>query len=190
MPGGFTAGQRVSVFDIGGKAKIGQLICYEDIVAGMPRYTTQAGAEVLLNILNDAWYGNTAAPYQHQALALWRAIENRRYLLRGSNSGVTSIIDAAGRVVAEGGLFTAEVVSGTVPRLQMMTFYTRYGDVFAWLTVAPRWRCSSHGAGRTVRVPSKRTSAPGRFWLTGRLAGTARRAACADRRRSGRAWPA
>ncbi len=136
VPGGFTPGDRVSVFDIGGKAKIGQLICYEDISAGMPRYTTQAGAEVLLNILNDAWYGNTVAPYQHQALALWRAIENRRYLLRGSNSGVTSIIDAAGRIVAEGGLFTSEVVIGTVPRLQLMSFYTRYGDVFAWLTVA------------------------------------------------------
>jgi apolipoprotein N-acyltransferase len=91
---------------------------------------------MLLNILNDAWYGNTAAPYQHQALALWRAIENRRYLLRGSNSGVTSIIDAGGRVVAEGGLFTAEVVSGQVPRLHLSTFYTHYGNVFAWLVVA------------------------------------------------------
>jgi len=135
IPSGFTPGAQESVFDIDGKAKIGQLICYEDIVAGMPRYTTLAGADILLNILNDAWYGNTIAPYQHQALALWRAIENRRYLLRGSNSGVTSIIDAAGRIVAEGGLFTAEVVSGTVPRLQLMTFYTRYGDVFAWCIV-------------------------------------------------------
>jgi apolipoprotein N-acyltransferase len=111
------------------------LICYEDLLASMSRHATQAGADVLLNILNDAWYGNTAAPYQHQALALWRAIENRRYLLRGSNSGVTSIIDAAGRVVAEGGLFTAEVVSAAVPRLRLTTFYTRYGDVFAWLVL-------------------------------------------------------
>jgi apolipoprotein N-acyltransferase len=134
--GGFTAGTTVSVFDVGGKVKVGQLICYEDLIAGMSRHATQAGAEVLLNILNDAWYGNTAGPYQHQALALWRAIENRRYLLRGSNSGVTSIIDAAGRVVVEGGLFTAEVVSGTVPRLQLATFYTRYGDVFVWVVVA------------------------------------------------------
>jgi len=133
---GFRPGEQVSVFDIDGKARIGQLICYEDIVAGMPRYTTEAGADILLNILNDAWYGDTAAPYQHQALALWRAIENRRYLLRGSNSGVTSIIDAAGRIVAEAGLFTSEVVTGTVPRLQLMTFYTRYGDVFAWTVAA------------------------------------------------------
>jgi apolipoprotein N-acyltransferase len=204
--GGFTAGQRVSVFDLGGKAKIGQLICYEDIVAGMPRYTTQAGAEILLNILNDAWYGDSAAPYQHQALALWRAIENRRYLLRGSNSGVTSIIDAAGRVVAEGGLFTAEVVSGTVPRLQMMTFYTRFGDVFAWLVVigallllarswrlARRSRLSNLAARSDQPCPEprrrgeraiERTPAAG---LSGRLAGTARRAACGDPRRSGRA---
>ncbi len=134
--GSFTAGRRVSIFDAGGRLKIGQLICYEDLLASMPRQATQAGAEVLLNILNDAWYGNTAAPYQHQALALWRAIENRRYLLRGSNSGVTSIIDAAGRVVAEGGLFRPEVVTGSVRRLQLTTFYTRFGNVFAWCVVA------------------------------------------------------
>lgn len=134
--GSFTAGTGVSVFKVPGKIKIGQLICYEDLLAGMSRGATRAGADVLLNILNDAWYGNTAAPYQHQALALWRAIENRRYLLRDSNSGVTSIIDAAGRVVAEGKLFSAEVITGTVPRLQITTFYTRFGDVFAWGIVA------------------------------------------------------
>jgi apolipoprotein N-acyltransferase len=134
--GRYAAGDRVAVFDVGGKLKVGQLICYEDLVADMPRRSTQAGAEVLLNILNDAWYGDTAAPYQHQALALWRAIENRRYLLRGSNSGVTSIIDAAGRVVAEGGLFREAVVSAPVPRLRITSFYTRFGDVFGWMVVA------------------------------------------------------
>jgi apolipoprotein N-acyltransferase len=139
--GSFTAGTGVAVFDIPGKARIGPLICYEDLLASMSRQATQAGAEVLLNILNDAWYGNTAAPYQHQALALWRAIENRRYLLRGSNSGVTSIIDPVGRIVAEGQLFSAEVVSGTVQRLRLTTFYTRYGDAFAWLVtgIAAVW---------------------------------------------------
>src|SRR5207249_628649 len=134
--GGFTAGTGVSLLHIPGKATIGPLICYEDLLAGLPRAATQAGAEVLLNILNDAWYGNTAAPYQHQALALWRAIENRRFLLRGSNSGVTSIIDAAGRIVGEAGLFRPEVLTRTVPRLHLTTFYTRFGDVFAWLVTA------------------------------------------------------
>jgi len=134
--GGFTAGHEVAVFDIAGKAKVGQLICYEDIVTSMPRSTTQAGAELLVTILNDAWYGNTAAPYQHQALALWRTVENRRYLLRGSNSGVTSIIDAAGRVVDEGPLFQSQVIQADIPRLTMQTFYTRFGDVFGWSVVA------------------------------------------------------
>jgi apolipoprotein N-acyltransferase len=134
--GEFTAGRGTTLFTIPGKATIGPLICYEDLLAHMSRHATQAGAEVLLNILNDAWYGNTAAPYQHQALALWRAIENRRYLLRGSNSGVTSMIDAAGRVVAEAGLFRPEVVTGRVPRLHLATFYTRFGDVFGWSVVA------------------------------------------------------
>jgi apolipoprotein N-acyltransferase len=134
--GGLTAGSGVAVFNVPGKVRVGQLICYEDLLASMSRRATAAGAEVLLNILNDAWYGDTVAPYQHQALALWRAIENRRYLLRGSNSGVTSVIDAAGRVVAEGRLFDAEVVRGTVRRLQVKTFYTRCGDVFAWTVVA------------------------------------------------------
>jgi apolipoprotein N-acyltransferase len=150
--GGFTAGTGVSLLRIPGTVTIGPLICYEDLLARLPRAATQAGAEVLLNILNDAWYGNTAAPHQHQALALWRAIENRRYLLRGSNSGVTSIIDAAGRVVAQGGLFRPEVVSGMVPRLQLQTFYTRFGDVFAWSVVVAAagllWRSRRHAARR------------------------------------------
>jgi apolipoprotein N-acyltransferase len=132
----FRAGEGTHVFEVPGKYRFAPLICYEDLVASMSRNATAAGAQFLLNILNDAWYGNTAAPYEHQALALWRTVENRRFLLRGSNSGVTSIIDAAGRVVAEGGLFTAEVVSGEVALMEMQTFYTHFGDVFAWFVVA------------------------------------------------------
>lgn len=131
--GKLTAGREVRLFDIAGKGRVGQLICFEDIVASMPRETTRAGADVLVTILNDAWYGDSAAPYQHQALALWRTVENRRFLLRGSNTGVTSILDAAGRVVAQGGLFTEEVVLGEVRRLSGETLYTRFGDWFAWL---------------------------------------------------------
>lgn len=132
----FKAGTGTQVFSVADKYTYAPMICYEDLISGMSRRATAAGAQFLVNILNDAWYGNTAAPYEHQALALWRTVENRRYLLRGSNSGVTSIIDAAGRVVAEGGLFTAEVISGQVHLMSMETFYTRYGDVFAWLVVA------------------------------------------------------
>jgi apolipoprotein N-acyltransferase len=161
--GHFTAGSGVRIFEIeskAGRARVGQLICFEDIVSDMPRHTTQAGAEILATILNDAWYGDTAAPYQHQALALWRSVENRRYLLRGSNSGVTSIIDAAGRVVAQGGLFTAEVVSGAVHRLQIRTVYTRIGDAFAWIIVIATaivvWRGPGRGKSTTPRDSTPR----------------------------------
>lgn len=132
---GFTPGSGVRVWEIGDKLKIGPLICYEDIITSMPRDTTLAGAEVLLTILNDAWYGESAAPIQHQALAIWRTVENRRYLLRGSNTGVTAIIDPAGRIVAQGGLFTTEVVKAAIHPMREMTFYTRFGDVFAWAVV-------------------------------------------------------
>jgi apolipoprotein N-acyltransferase len=151
--GGFTPGTGVSVFDVPGKVRVGQLICYEDLLASMSRHATQAGAEVLLNILNDAWYGNTAAPYQHQALALWRAVENRRYLLRCSNSGVTSIIDAAGRVIAEGALFRPEVITGNVRRLHLETFYTRFGDIFAWGVVAAALVLLWRGSGSSADSP-------------------------------------
>lgn len=128
--GRFTAGKSVRVFDLLGKGRIGQLICFEDIVGSMPRWTSLAGAEVLVTILNDAWYGNSSAPYQHQALAIWRSIENRRFLLRGSNTGVTSIVDAAGRVVRQGGLFTEEVIVGEARRLHIRSLYTILGDWF------------------------------------------------------------
>lgn len=140
----FKAGQDVKVFTLG-DVRIGALICYEDIVDDMPRATTNAGAEVLATILNDAWYGYSPAAHQHQALALWRTIENRRYLLRGSNTGVTSIIDAAGRVLDEGGLFTEEVIVGDVARLRIPTVYGRIGNAFAWTitTIAGLWLLAS-----------------------------------------------
>ncbi|GIW44642.1 MAG: apolipoprotein N-acyltransferase [Candidatus Binatia bacterium] len=126
--GRMTAGRSERVFVLDNGARIGQLICFEDIVGDMPRKTTLAGANVLVTILNDAWYGRSVAPYQHQALAVWRAVENRRYLLRGSNTGVTSIVDAAGRVQVEGSLFTEEVVRGEAKLLDGNTVYGRVGD--------------------------------------------------------------
>ncbi len=127
--GRMTAGRSERVFPLDNGARVGQLICFEDIVGDMPRKTTLAGANVLVTILNDAWYGRSAAPYQHQALAVWRAVENRRFLLRGSNTGVTSIVDAAGRVQKQGGLFTEEIVVGEAKLLHERTLYGRVGDV-------------------------------------------------------------
>jgi apolipoprotein N-acyltransferase len=114
---------------------LGPLICYEDVVIGIPRAMTRAGAQILFNILNDAWFGDTAGPHEHLQLALWRAVENRRYLLRSSNSGITSVVDPLGRITAQLPTFREDVLVATVQPLSLMSFYTRYGDLFAWLLV-------------------------------------------------------
>jgi len=156
--GDFTAGRGIQTFRLPG-VTLGPLICYEDVVTGIPRKMTLAGAQVLFNILNDAWFGDSAGPHEHQALALWRAVENRRYLLRASNSGVTSIIDPLGRVVDELGTFREGVLVGTVHPLDLMTFYTRYGDVFAWGAVA--------ATGALLLLAERRKSRRARDWGAG-----------------------
>jgi apolipoprotein N-acyltransferase len=133
--GDFTPGRRTVTLDVPGLVRIAPLICYEDVPPGIARAMTQHGAEALLTLFNDAWFGRSAAPYQHEALALWRAIENRRYFLRAGNAGVTGVIDPFGRSLGRLGLFTEEVLEAEIRPLRMQTFYTRYGDVFGWAVV-------------------------------------------------------
>jgi apolipoprotein N-acyltransferase len=134
--GDFTPGERAVTLDVPGKVRVAPLVCYEDLPAGIARRMTQTGAEALLTIFNDAWFGPSVAPYQHEALALFRAIENRRYFLRVGNAGVTGVIDPLGRVVARLGQFTEEVLETEIRPLQLSTFYTRHGDVFGWAVTA------------------------------------------------------
>ncbi|MGO8815047.1 MAG: apolipoprotein N-acyltransferase [Terriglobia bacterium] len=115
---------------------IGVFICYEAIIPQLARKLVANGAGVLVNISNDAWYGDTAAAYQHLEMARLRAIENHRYLLRATNNGLTALIDPYGRVREQ------------IPRYQRLampvrfdyetreTFYSARGDVFAWLCAA------------------------------------------------------
>lgn len=133
--GDFTAGNRMVTLDVPGKLRIAPLICYEDVPVSMARDMTRAGAEVLLTMFNDAWFGNSVAPYQHEALALWRAIENRRYFLRVGNAGVTGLVDPFGRVLNRLGMFTGETMVAEVRPLHITSFYTRFGNVFGWTVV-------------------------------------------------------
>lgn len=133
--GDFSAGARPVTLDVPGRVRIAPLVCYEDLPAGIARGMTQMGAEALLTIFNDAWFGRSVAPYQHEALALFRAIENRRYFIRVGNAGVSAVIDPLGRVVGRLGQFSEEVLETEIRPLQLSTFYTRYGDVFGWTMV-------------------------------------------------------
>lgn len=107
-------------------------ICYEAIFPALVRGFTVRGADLLVNMTNDAWYGRTSAPYQHLAMAAFRAVENGKYLVRVANTGITAVVDPRGRVLEPTPLFERTVLVRDVPLLPGSTFYSRHGDVFAW----------------------------------------------------------
>ena len=111
--------------------RIGGFICYEAIFPSLVRRFAAGGAELLVNVTNDAWYGTTSAPHQHLAMAAFRAIENRRFLVRAANTGITAVVDPRGRVLEPTRLFDTTVLVREVPFVAETTFYTRHGNVFA-----------------------------------------------------------
>lgn len=141
---------------------VGATISYEIYFPNEVRGFILRGADLLANITNDAWYGRTAAPYQHLAMAVFRAVENRAYLVRAANTGVSAIIAPDGRIVDQSKIFTEAILTGEVrlrPRAAFLTPYTRYGDVFAWIAlagaaVAP----GALAAARRLRGPTDRKS--------------------------------
>jgi apolipoprotein N-acyltransferase len=135
--GDFQAGREVVPLDVPGVGRFAPLNCYEDIRAPIARHATlEGGAEVLFAVANDGWFGDTMAPFQHEALALWRAVENRRYLVRVTNTGVTDVIDPAGRVALRLPVFQPASIVAEVRMLRMLSPYTRIGDAFAWVVTA------------------------------------------------------
>ena len=111
----------------------GVLICYEDIFPGLARAAVERGATSLINITNDAWYGTSSAPYQHLELARWRAIEFRVPLIRAANTGISSIFDAIGKSCGTIPLEQSGFLVCSVHPFRILTFYAKWGDLFAWL---------------------------------------------------------
>ncbi len=131
--GDFGLGQRATVFDLNG-SRLGVSICYEIIFPDLVRLPVKNGAEYLVNITNDAWFGKSAASYQHISMASLRAVENRTPIVRAANTGISGIIDATGEIRNTTELFTREfVVSEIAPNKGPRTFYSQYGDVFSYL---------------------------------------------------------
>ena len=135
--GDFTPGDELDLFVIPEKgAKIAPIICYEDIIPSFSRQFVDNGANLIVNITNDAWFGKTIAPYQHLLISIPRAVETRKYLLRSTNTGISAIIDPVGRVVAETGNFVQTNLQGEVALMNgPKTLYTRIGDVFPLATL-------------------------------------------------------
>jgi apolipoprotein N-acyltransferase len=113
------------------KGDLGLQICYEIIFPDLSRAMVNNGAKLLLNITNDAWFGTTSAAYQHFAMAVFRAVENKRTLARSANTGISGFVDPAGRILATTPLYEEKVLTRSVPILKETTVYTRYGDIFA-----------------------------------------------------------
>jgi apolipoprotein N-acyltransferase len=115
-----------------GNHNLGIFICYEAVFPEEVREFANNGAEVFINISDDAWFGRSGAPEQHLNQARMRAIENRRWLLRSTNNGITAVIDPLGRVLVSAERDQRVALNAPYAGIRDTTFYTRRGDVFAW----------------------------------------------------------
>jgi apolipoprotein N-acyltransferase len=116
---------------------IAMLICYEDILPSFTNKVVRAEhPELLVNMTNDAWFGDTSEPWEHLALAQLRAVEHRRYLVRSTNSGVSAFVDPVGRVMLHTGTFKAESADAIVHFMNGSTVYEKIGDTFWYLLAA------------------------------------------------------
>jgi apolipoprotein N-acyltransferase len=134
---GFTPGGGPVAFQLSRGVRAGPLICYEDLMPDLARkMVSEAHANFLVNMTNDAWYGKSVGPWQHLWLAQSRAIETRRSLLRVTNTGVTSLVNAKGELVQTLPMFSAGAMQTDVDILTGETYYVRFGDWFAWSLTA------------------------------------------------------
>lgn len=146
----FSPGTEYTLFHIP-QGEFGVLICFESIFPQLVRRFVVDGADFLVNITNDAWFGRTSSPYQHAQIAVFRAVENRIGIARCANTGVSMIIDPYGRIKENTDIFVRQNLIGNVSLRKTETFYTRHGDLFsklclgvalgwlAWALVRRRW---------------------------------------------------
>ncbi|MGV8059356.1 MAG: apolipoprotein N-acyltransferase [Smithellaceae bacterium] len=126
--GDFTAGNGYHPLTMDNK-KIGILICYEGILPSAARSYKKEGAELLVNITNDAWFGATSAPFQHFSMTVLRAVETRLYLVRAANTGISAIVDPTGKIVAQTNIFERASLKENIKYSNIQTVYVKYGDI-------------------------------------------------------------
>ena len=127
----FTVGQDYHIFQIE-DARFGAMVCYESIFPQIVRRFVTDGADFLVNITNDGWYGKTVEPYQHALLTRFRSIESGKSMARAANTGISYFTDAQGRFLARAELEVQDVLQVELPIYNGDTFYQRHGDVFAY----------------------------------------------------------
>ncbi|HQP91139.1 MAG TPA: apolipoprotein N-acyltransferase [Candidatus Omnitrophota bacterium] len=141
----FTRGREYSVFSLPARYcpvfKFSSLICFEDIFGDLARRFILKGADVLINMTNDAWFGDSSSPYQHMQASVLRAVENRVVVVRAANTGISCFIDDRGKVYKEikdrsgKPVFVTGYGSAWVYKTQRTGLYTKIGDVFALISI-------------------------------------------------------
>jgi apolipoprotein N-acyltransferase len=162
--GDFAPGTRIVVFPSDGH-NMGVFICYESAFPAEVRQFAKGGANLLVNISNDGYFGKSAAREQHLLLARMRAVENRRWLLRATNDGITAAIDPAGRVAERWPMYQEAIARMSFAYTSGTTSYTEYGDWFAWgclLAAAQALFCSQlpHYTPRRLHERETRNEKP------------------------------
>jgi len=113
----------------------GVFICYEIIFPGLVRKSYSRGGDFMVTITNDAWFGKTAGPYQHFSMAVFRAVENRKPVIRAANTGISGFIDSKGRILGTTALFQRTAMTLDVMPDAKRSFYSRYGDLFSYFCI-------------------------------------------------------
>ena len=137
--GVFVPGKEYTTFNVNG-AKFGVTICWENIFPNLFRRFVLNGANFMVNITNEAWFGETAVPYQFMAMSVFRAVENRVSVVRSANTGISGFIDPYGRVIGNiksqnKDIFVEGFLTKDIPLSQQRTFYTIYGDIFVYMNL-------------------------------------------------------
>lgn len=132
--GAMDSGVDHTIFTLPGGAKFAAMICYESAFPQLSREFRLNGANFLVNITNDAWFGRSFAPYQHAAFLVVRAIENRIAIVRCGNTGISGFLDPLGRWQQKTALFTEAAISESIPLTTSLTFYTRFGDLMVYIS--------------------------------------------------------
>jgi len=166
VAGDFDFGKDYTVFPLTkDDVLVASLICFEDTIGDLTRRFVLNGANLLVNVTNDGWFLHSAASHQHLDNAIFRCVETRRPMVRAANTGVTCFVNEFGRVTQilqddAGGTFTEGVLTGevNVPQDRQLTFYVRYGELFAQLCavvtlialISFLWRASALSAPKSL----------------------------------------
>ncbi|MGC9159506.1 MAG: apolipoprotein N-acyltransferase [Terracidiphilus sp.] len=154
----FSRGSERRVFLLGTRngpdRRYGVFICYEAVFADEVRQFSRRGAQVLVNLSDDGWYGDTSAPWQHLNMVRMRAIENRRWILRDTNNGVTAAIDPYGRVRQSLPRHRVDALVAHYGFCDKVTFYAAHGDLFAWLCALLAAGWTGWAGERLLRRPA------------------------------------